>query len=345
MRMVTRSGASASNGQAGLGEFLRLVSNGIREPSGIASTIAILAGLLLAFLPGPSAPLEAVGYSLVAAGVFAFISQFFAGGLILKQVNIRLVTIGDDLGRRLSNEVQRIRILHLPTDEYPATNAPNPQFNDRYNNDLQRAERILYRGQSGRHLVARLKSVPTPELQQLLVIAEHPFSEEVLAVRAKNQLDRGEVDRDVVTEAEVREKVRRQMLHAIIGLFDLRANFTIQMRYTETVLQVRTEIVGTGTYVTYEPRNQAGVPRFPDAFRFSQETLAARLLRLEFDREFARLRGSGVEFRAQDGDSVLLDHLAALGFDRSTVDLHRARGENNAVSSELATSMEAGRRR
>jgi hypothetical protein len=331
---------------------LKTIALAIREPSGIASTIALLVGLLLALVPNLGDTVRNVGYGVIAAATFAYISQFFANSQQVARLESTLNGIGDELVsstrnigeelvRTAKSDIRAIRPRYLPTDEYPETNTPNPIFNRQYGEDLVAADQIYYRGQSGKYLFARLARTPTPQLRELQIILEHPFSDDVIDTRARILQEQS-----VAAGAQrqdfdlLRFQVRTGMLHAIVGLFDLRVDFPlpIRLRYTKTLLQVRTEIVGNSTYITYEPRNRKGLLKFSDAYRFLHDSLVARLSRLEFEREFSRL-ATTIEFHGRHGDAELLTHLQALGFNSRSLSLESIRRANELTAERLHSSL------
>ncbi|HEY3562681.1 MAG TPA: hypothetical protein VGL05_34680 [Kribbella sp.] len=306
----------------------RLVKEVARDPAGYTSIICVLLGIAVSAIPMPKGfkdPVDAVAYSVIAAGLFSLVYQFWANGALVDVITDTVVRSGVESARHMA----ALHSAHWPLKVFPPGAAPNSNFNQLLDSTLSETARYDFRGQSGKHLAARLNRAPARRLRHIRVIIEDSTIEDVMRVRIDEKRRSDPLLRHR-SDDDLEAIVRKDMQDSLIGLFLARTNYEeICVAYAPRPTDIRVEIlVGQGVFVSPYLRHRPDGFKYPEVFQYDHQSIPAQLWILEFDREFSILGRPGS--RARPGllrlaptstVQMLHEHLRAKGWTDSLDEL------------------------
>lgn len=312
----------------------------VKGKAGMASLIALLLGVIFTVLSmhGTSGvAMHSVGYALIGAAAFSLIYQYWADDALARTIgsNIRIaqeralyeiklawseVAAGTSASlNRYTNDVLSMHKRHWPLEVYPEGNEPNPAFNQRLEADLQQATHYDFRGQSGKHLASRLFAGRYPKLEIARVVLEDATVPEVMNGRIYEKRYSAPETFDDLTDDQLAEVVRNDLLDSLIGLYLARIHFAdrIEITYAKRPTDVRVEIIDGTVYISPYIRNRPEGNKYPEVFRYDPHSVPAEIAKLEFNREFGLLSNGKLIFQSSTTQAELLEHIRYKGWDLS----------------------------
>lgn len=294
----------------------RLTKKIAKDPAGYTSLICVLLGVVMAGIPVPKSieePVDAVAYSLVAAGLFSILYQFWANGALVALISETVSKSGTESAKYLST----LHSLHWPLEVFPPGASPNLIFNKHIDSALASAVRYDFRGQSGKHLANRLNHTPPNRLRYVRIIIEDSTIEDVMRVRIEEKRHSDPARYKNSTDEVLEQIVRGDMRDSLIGLFLARIHYEeICVVYAPRPTDIRVEIVGgQGVFVSPYLRNRPDGFKYPEVLCYDHQSIPAQLWVLEFDREFSILgRTSVLKLTPATGIQILHRHLRSKGW-------------------------------
>lgn len=342
----------------------RAVKSIAKDPSGIASVIAFLLGVVASLLPlrgTSSVAFHSVGYAVVGGAAFSLIYQFWANEALLENIS-RKISIGqagffeemkhtlDETAAqssssfsRYADEMAQRHRRHWPLEVYPEGNEPNRSFNERLESDLQSAYRYDFRGQSGKHLASRLVQGRFPRLQSVRIIIEDATVPDVMDARISEKRFGSSDGLRSQTNDQLRDVVLNDLFISLAGLYIARSQASdgIQVVFAIRPTDVRVEIVDGIVYISPFIRNRPRGNRYPEVFRYDAHSVPGEIAMLEFNREFGMLSAEKFQLTSATPKQALMTHLISKGFILSPEDFEQQYSSAERSLRSLASAMGA----
>ncbi len=135
----------------------------------------------------------------------------------------------------------------LPADFFPESEESNPRFAEKLHQAVKITQHYIFRGSTARYVPGLLHKFANPNLQCDILIID---PEAVNAIRV-HALDRYAIRADSRTIEQHEAEQREQIFTAIVGLFDLRHLYRIEIRTCSDTLFYRSEIMDEGMFVSF----------------------------------------------------------------------------------------------
>ena len=180
--------------------------------------------------------------------------------------------------REVSAEQRTRHQQYMPSHEFPATNDPDPTFNQLMMADLHAAREYFFRGFSGRHAAARLL-LSHAEWELRVVIAD-PLCQTALSSRARYLLRRSAQEGD----SEALEKRLREEIHVgLAGLYLARSRCSrVDLTVVDDPPVNRLEIFDESVWLSLFTEPDGAGLLYPRTLRFAAASLNYGIARAEF---------------------------------------------------------------
>lgn len=241
--------------------LLKRLSRGMQAL--LLSVVALLAAVLLWAATQVESGTWKEFLNAIATGLLVSAAFGIAQALVTSHVSAELLraSVVEEVSRSLAQSSN----AYYPTNEYPASRAPDPLFNSQLSGDLRGSSTFWFRGFSARYAAARLSFNQNVSLQAHLILPDPRLVGTLegridYAIRHKvyPNLDRN----------GILAKVKKDILLGITGLFEARHNCAIvELILTPTPLLDRYEIFRDAIWVTLYSDPGQGT-KFPRTLRF-----------------------------------------------------------------------------
>jgi hypothetical protein len=199
----------------------------------------------------------------VATGLLVSAAFGIAQALITSRVSSEMLRAS--VVEEVSHSLAQSNNAYFPTNEFPASMEPDPQFNALLTQDLGSSSTFWFRGLSGRYAAARLTFNQNVSLQAHLILPD-PKVEGTIEGRIDYAF-RNRIYADFSLD-QIREKIRRDIALGIVGLFEAcRKCAIMELILTPMPLLDRYEIFRDAIWVTLYSDPGQGMS-FPRTLRF-----------------------------------------------------------------------------
>jgi hypothetical protein len=204
----------------------------------------------------------------IATGLLVSAAFGIAQALITSKVATEMLrsSVVEEVSRSLAQSSN----AYYPISEFPASAAPDPQFNLRLNQDLAQSSTFWFRGISGRYAAARLALNQNVSLQAHLILPDPR-----VVGTFEGRIDYA-IRHDIYPGIDIegiREKIRSDIKLGVIGLFEASHRSAIlELILTPMPLLDRYEIFRDAIWVTLFSDPGMGT-RFPRTLRFSASSV------------------------------------------------------------------------
>jgi hypothetical protein len=246
--------------------LLKRLSRGMQAL--LLSVVALGATLLLWAATRVQAATWKEFLNAVATGLLVSAAFGIAQALITSRVATELLraSVVEEVSRSLAQSNN----AYYPSYEFPASRAPEPLFNARLTQDLERSSIFWFRGSSARYTAARLTFNQNVSLQAHIILPDPKIPgtlEGRLDYAVRHDIYPG-LDFD-----EIRAKIKRDIYLGIIGLFEAcHRCATVELVLTPMPLLDRYEIFRDAIWVTLYSDPGQGT-KFPRTLRFSASSV------------------------------------------------------------------------
>ena len=208
----------------------------------------------------------------VATGLLVSAAFGIAQALITSRVASELLRAS--VVEEVSHSLAQSNNAYFPSNEFPASKAPDPLFNSRLTQDLENSSVFWFRGLSGRYAAARLTFNRNVSLQAHLILPDPRVQGTIdgrIAYAVRNQ-----IYPDLTVDG-IREKTRHDIATGIAGLFEAcRKCAIMELILTPMPLLDRYEIFRDAIWVTLYSDPGQGV-KFPRTLRFPSSSVMYRM--------------------------------------------------------------------
>ena len=240
-----------------------------REQQALLLTVVALVAIALLWAATTVRPatwkefLSAVATGLLVSAVFGIAQTLITGRAASELLRASVV---DEVSRSLAESNN----AYFPSNEFAASETPDPLFNSVLTQDLQDSPTFWFRGVSGRYAAARLTLNQSPSLQAHLILPD-PKVSGTLEGRVEYA-----VRHHLYPELDIngiRAKIKRDISLAVVGLFQAcHTCAMLELILTPMPLLDRYEIFKDAIWVTlYSDPGQGR--KFPRSLRFPSSSL------------------------------------------------------------------------
>jgi hypothetical protein len=254
--------------------------------------------------------LTQIGAGLAASIIFAFIYTILANR---EHSELIRTEIAEQLSSHLNatlQQVAQLSELFLPTSSYPATKEFDLRFNEDLTNDLCTSSFYFFRGTSAKYIPARLKKC-NHRLEVAQAILLNPADDATLEARAADRRRRPEYEG--MTLSDIKVIMKREILFALVALFDCRDVCDIEIGFSTTTSPVRIEIFDNAIYTSLYRSAESQRNTHPETVRFNRDSQNYQIFREELRRQL-QLTSPHKRFTIHDTDDDLREFISPLHF-------------------------------
>jgi len=251
-----------------------------------------------------------VGAGLAASIIFAVTYTIFANREYSELIRSEIAT---QLADHLNNVLHQIRQLDrffLPIDQYSATKEFDSRFNRDLTRDLCNSTFYFFRGTSAKYVPARL-DLCDHHLEVCQVILLDPRDRATMEARAVDRRKRPESGGK--SRAEIEREIRREILLALVALFDCRDQCDIEVGFTTTTSPVRIEVFDSAIYTSLYRSPESQRNTHPETARFGKDSQTYLIFRDECRRQLL-MASSRKRFTTSQSDQYLCEYITSLGY-------------------------------
>ncbi len=254
----------------------------------------------------------------IATGLLVSAAFGIAQALITSRVASELLraSVVEEVSRSLAESNN----AYYPTNEFPASTAPDPLFNARLTEDLENSSVFWFRGGSGRYAAARL-SFNQNVVRQAHLILPDPKMPGTFEGRV-NYAFRYRIYPELDLEG-IRGQIKRDIALGIVGLFEAYQKCAImELILTPIPLLDRYEIFRDAIWVTLYSDPGQGT-RFPRSLRFPASSVMYRMQEADCLQTRNHPSTRLIEFPRQLSTSDILEKFQEITGEGITEEEHR----------------------
>lgn len=288
----------------------------VRDPSVVEWQFAIGQQILIA-----------IGTSILASILFYLLYSRTAEERVLREVSTQVTLMATEYATSLFQ--QRFNKM-MPTKIYPETGVPSREFNDDFDEILQKSMIYKYKGDAASyttfrlHMLCQKGNLLDKEIKLLLL---DPRELQLFEDRAQVELTKRPSSKAELTSYA--NELRQKVYVTLVALFDISHSSRIEVAFHKEHPFFRSEIFEEGIFLTYYLGGE-----FPSTYLYSRDTVSYNALLLNFWQNYNASKDH-IVFNDQLTEATLRSVLDSLGCTDSIEELRRKKEEGFKIHKEL----------
>ena len=210
--------------------------------------------------------LSSVGYSIIASTIFAFIYKSKTDEYIEEKL---IGDIRDNIENKLEILFLENRLLsnEHPKQIFPATDIPNPEFNELIDTNIIKSTFYRFKGARALYLSYRLKESvsATPLTLKIEIVLFGMENESELRHRAKTMKGLPEYSKKTIEQ--IMSEMTQELLAVLVAFYDIRQQHNFEIFFSDELLPFRFEIMDDLLIVSASVQRGK---KFPATFIYSK---------------------------------------------------------------------------
>ena len=198
----------------------------------------------------------------------------------------------------------------IPLALFPATDQPDPKFNQALTKELEVSRQYLFKGVTGRYVQSRLDAARGHNLACRVLLVD-PRRDDLLQLYIRDRF--GIHPSDLMLQLQ---KVKREIYMTIIDLLEQARRTPTNIKVYHGPVYYRTEIFDDKVFVSYFTQRTSTA--YPNSYLYTSDSFYYEAFLTDFNQTF-ELQSPSINFNSMSTERQLIDFLAEIDCDADEI--------------------------